>query len=345
MNARERPRPVYELIFRRVVEDNVPPKYLFDFEGFVRDTGINLLVCGHDGVLFVKHLAKHLSSRRTPSVVIQHGMNRPLLEFPPSVRGVPDLFAPSLEPQFPCLEYLKRRFGYRYGAFPFCNPYIDEVYTIGDFFNDRISRLRKDYPCRGEGKVYTTGSTEYDPAKSASFKARSDTALFLSQWQYEGGQWTDAQQRWIVDTLKSFCKINDIELTVRPHPKGTDEKIQKFFEHTKISRGNSLNDDVESHDVILTVDSTAILEGILEGKMCGVLQPPWNPTSFPPFTHDHILQISDGNIELNGRIESLSNDTQQSYLRQFCYVPNNNDRSVFDSPTEVVTTKIEKILK
>lgn len=346
LNAKERPRPIHQIILNRALEDNAPPQVLFDLDQFVDDTDPDLFVCGHDGTSFVKHIIKRLSKTTTSTVVIQHGMNRPLLEFPPSIRGVPNFLAPSINPRVKWFEFLKRRFGYRYGAFPFCNPYTDEVYTIGDFFTERITRLRSDYPCSGGSSVQTVGSPEYNPDCSEPFDSAVDSIVFLSQWQYEGGQWNDDQQQWVVNKLAEISEKNGFETAVRPHPKESENKIEQFFSRFKVSTDRSLEEDVAEHDMALTVDSTAILEGVLQGKVCGVLQPPWNHNKFPPFTHRHILQLDNDSSSLweDTHVEDLSEGSQRDYLQRYCYVPNNDPEHMSNTPRELIATKLRELL-
>jgi len=335
------PRSKKKVAVQRIVEDNISSYLMYDLKSYIEDAGPDVLITGHDRLPFIKHLLRCSKKEEFRSIVVQHGINRPELEFrngqPMNRQG---FFRPSIEPQSRAFEKIKRRVGFNYGAFLFCSPFADEVFTMGDFFTERIRKLRKQYPCNGAGTVTTTGYSEFNPSSVTPIETRTDSALFLSQWQYEDGSWTDQQQNQLTDILRSFEKQNNLNLTVRPHPKDSEEKIETFFSNFRVSRNAGLESDIEDHDVVLTVDSTALLRAILKGKVPGVIDFPWEQNNFPPFTHEHILSIDVNFDHLERSTMELSRTTQNDYLQRFCYVPSLDESSKFESPREYVVSKL-----
>ena len=340
INQIERQQPIFSILFQRIIEDNISPRLSYNIDQYLQDTNPDVFVTAHDILPFIKHIIAESDFFDFKSLVIQHGINRPLLEDPSEVPGVPNLLTPSTNPQLKLFEYIKRKFGYRYGAFIFCNPYVDVMLTLGNFFTSRIESLRCSYPCFGKSDVETIGSTEMNPNTIRRYNPSIENALFLSQWQYEIGEWTQSQQRKICDTLSKFREKTDIPLTVRPHPKESSRKIDTFFKNFSISEESCLERDIENHDLIITVDSTALLEAVIQGKVPAVLHPPWKQVQFPPFSNEHILQISEDTKSVRSDAQERSKRTQQRYLDEFCYVPSTDESSDADSPVEAVSNKI-----
>lgn len=335
------PRSKKKVAVQRILEDNISPNLIYDLKSYINDANPDVFVTGHDRLPFIKHIMRYSKEMNFRSVVIQHGINRPGLEFrngqPINRQGI---FRPSIEPCSWTFEKIKRRIGFNYGAFLFCSPYADEVFTMGDFFTKRLKKLRSQYPCNGTGKVTTTGYAEFNPSSITPVERKKESALFLSQWQYEAGSWSDKNQEQLVEVLRSFERRNNLSLTIRPHPKDSEEKLSTFFGDFSVSRDSELEDDINSHDIVLTVDSTALLRAILKGKVPAVVDLPWEQNRFPPFTHEHVLSISEDSSSLDQSISGLSETTQANYLQRFCYVPSLDNSSKFDSPQECLVSKI-----
>lgn len=339
INQISRQQPIPEIIVQRLLEDNVSARLAYDISGYLDDANPDVFVSAHDILPFIKHLIEESHRRDFKSVVVQHGINRPFLENPSDMPGIPNLLSPSVEPQSSVFERVKRRLGFRHGPFVFCNPYVDELYTFGDFFTDLLSELRSHYPNFGKTDVITTGSSEFNPSDVEHFERSVRSALFLSQWQYENGDWNDDQQRTIVGMLELVEDQYDTTVAVRPHPKDSIEKMRSFFTEFPISTDSDLETVIGEHDLILTVDSTAIFQGVLQGKVCGVVQPPWDPSSFLPFTHEHIVQITSDQSYPPDEV-SQSTATQRDYLHQCCYVPSLDSTNRYSSPVEYISDRI-----
>ncbi|WP_206742058.1 hypothetical protein [Haloferax sp. ATB1] len=179
---------------------------------------------------------------------------------------------------------------------------------MGDFFTERIRKLREQYPCNGAGTVTTVGYSEFNPGSIKPVETNAESALFLSQWQYEAGSWTEQQQKQLADILRTFQRKNNLNLRVRPHPKDSEEKISRFFNDFQLSRGAGLESDIENHDIVLTVDSTALLRAVLRGKVPGVIDLPWEQNTFP-----HSLTIM---CCLSIVISSILNNKLRNFLRR-----------------------------
>lgn len=342
LNSVDKQQPLLTIAVQRLIEDNISSKFAYEIDRLIRDTNPDVFVAAHDILPFIKHIIAESHRRDFSTAVVQHGINRPFLEDPTSVPGVPKFLTPSPGKVGP-YEYIKRRVGFRHGAFVFCNPYVDELYTFGDFFTKTIANLRSEYPCFGKTNVRTTGSTEYNPICIAPYNPGRKSALFLSQWQLENEEWSDHQQNKVVDRVERFERNTGVRVHVRPHPKDSKEKIDRYFSDFKTSNSPSLKEDIDQHDVILTVDSTAIFQGIIEGKVCGVVQPPWQRIHFPPFTHEHIIQIGSNEVKLDEEIKLRSHRTQRDYINRFCYTPDINDRCSATTPVELVAEAISNL--
>lgn len=340
LNNVEKPHPIGTIIFQRIVEDNISPEISYDIPDYLSDSQPDIFITAHDQLPFLKHIIKESQRREFNSVLIQHGINRPDLEDPSNIPGVPNLLSPSRFPTFGPFEYLKRRIGFKYGAYLFCNPFIDEVYTFGEFFTKLLGELRTEYPCNGDTEITTAGTTEYDPGSVEDYSSDISSAIFLSQWQYEHDIWRKDEQEYISSFLKELANNTGIPITIRPHPKDSQSKISKFYSDFNISDKADIWEDIRSHDMIITIDSTAIFLGVLLGKSCGIIQPPWDNITFRPFTHPHIIQINDSTIDLRKSAAKRTCRTQISYLNECCFVPNQDKGSPFDSPTELITSSI-----
>lgn len=343
LNEVERAHPVRAVIVQRLLEDNISPELTYDISGYLDDAEPDVFVCGQDLLPFLKHVIKWSHTDDFESVVVQHGINRPDLENPSSLPGVPDLLSPDRTPRYWPIEYLKRRLGFNYGAFLFCNPYVDELYTLGEFFTNLVSDLRSDYPCFGKTDVVTAGSTEYNPTAVEAYEGDVSSAVFLSQWQYEHNIWDAEQQSYITDRLTAVEQASDISITVRPHPKDSTAKMEQFFSEFEISQEAGLHEDIERHDAVLTVDSTALYAGAIAGNACGVIQTPWNEITLKPFTHEHIVQVTPSANDVASEAAERSRETQTDYLRECCFVPALENKCPYDSPVDLVSSRIEAL--
>lgn len=343
LNEVENPHPVGTIVSQRLIEDNISPQITYDIDGYLADADPDVFVSGHDQLPFIKHIIERSHKQDFRAVVVQHGINRPDLENPSSLPGVPSLLSPDVNPRCQLLERLKRRIGFRYGAFLFCNPYIDELYTLGEYFTKLIKNLRGSYPCFGKTDVVTAGSTEYNPSGVTEYQSEVSSALFLSQWQYEHNIWTAQQQSLIVRQLERIESETDISITVRPHPKDSKSKIESFFSQFATSTDSDLESDIAAHDAVLTVDSTVLYAGAIQGKVCAVVQPPWDEVTFRPFTHEHIIEVTDSNIDISAAGAERSVETQRSYLTECCYVPAFDPSCSYSSPVEFVSARIEQM--
>lgn len=343
INEVERSYPVAEVMMQRLLEDNISPEITYDITGYLNDANPDVFVCGHDLLPFLKHIIRSSHSSDFKSVVVQHGINRPDLEDASTLPGVPDLLSPNTDPNNKFLEKIKRRIGFNYGAFLFCNPYVDELYTLGDFFTRLIGDLREDYPCFGKTNVVTAGSTEYNSTSIQPHDPEVSSAVFLSQWQYEHDIWDSEQQSYIVERLKQVEQESNIPITVRPHPKDSAEKMEEFFSDFEISYENRLSEDIDYHDAVLTVDSTALYTGVIAGKVCGIIQTPWNEVTLRPFTHEHIVQITSSQHDLKSGGKQCSNQTQRSYLKECCFIPALYSDNDYESSIELVENRIKML--
>lgn len=342
LNEIERAHPIVSVMIQRLVEDNISPELTYDLSGYLADSNPDVFVCGHDTLPFLKHIIRYSHDREFKTAVVQHGINRPDLENPSSLPGIPDPLSPDLDPTNWTVELIKRRIGFDHGAFLFCNPYVDELYTLGQFFTNLIGDLRKNYPCFGKTKLITAGSTEFNPTTITPYKPNISSGLFLSQWQYECDLWNSTQQSYIVDRLKQIEDESGIRITVRPHPKDSPEKIDQYFSDFDISTDSDIRTDIDAHDAILTVDSTALYLGAIKRKLCGIIQTPWDEITFLPFTHEHILEIT-GPVNLHAVAQERSVTTQKSYLTDCCFVPAIATDSEYTSPVELVSKRIQRL--
>jgi hypothetical protein len=319
LNRRTRPGRLSLEGIQWLLDDVFTPRIAYHLDDYLADAKPDLFVCGHDRLPFVKHVIQRCNTQDIPTAVVQHGIQR--MEYRPADSWVVEALRPTRSPRVQSLEKAKRRILYQHGAYIFCNPHVDTVFTIGDFFSDQIRRARSEYPCLGRGTVTTTGYPEYSLTEMGDYNPEIETALFLSGWEYELGEWGNSTEQQIVDLLRGVERANDIDVRVRPHPKDSAEKIDRFYSDFRISDVDDLETDIERHDFICTVYSTALLLAAAMGKVCGVLRIPWERNRFGPFDDEHVLAIDSDTNEIRRRASDRSTETQAEFLRQFSYIP------------------------
>lgn len=319
LNRRTRPGRLPLEGIQWLLDDVLTPRIAYRLGDYLADTKPDLFVCGHDRLPFVKHVIQRCNNKNIPTAVVQHGIQR--MEYRPADSWVIEALRPTRSPRRQSFERAKRRILYQHGAYIFGNPNVDAVFTIGDFFSDQIRNARSEYPCSGHGTVTTTGYPEYSLTEMQPYDPDIENALFLSGWEYELGEWGEATERKIADRLHGIERANDIDVRVRPHPKDLDEKIDRFYDDFLISDVEDLEADIERHDFICTVYSTALLLAAAMGKACGVLRVGWDRNRFGPFDDDHVLEIHAETNEIPRRASKRSATTQAEYLRRYCYIP------------------------
>lgn len=343
LNESPPPRSNFTEITNGLIEDWFRPKLSYDIEGYLDESRPDAFICAHDQLPFIKHVIKGCHSRGIPSVVVQHGMNHPALTS--SDDGFSTILKPTLKPKIEKIEYLKRAIGYQFGPYLFTNPYLDEVYTFGDFFTDYLRDLRSTYPSFGKTKVVTTGPLEFNPTAFSEYDPHIDNVLFLSQWQLDGGHWGQEKQEWIVNRLSLLEKNNDVKVTVRPHPRESTEKIERYFSKFNVSANTSLDGDIRNHDFVLTYDSTAIMHAVLAGKACGIIRFPDENLTFPPLNDDFLISVSNDEIDLTFEAANRTGEDQLDYLRKFCYVPSLDNESGYESPRSIIKERIHTLIE
>lgn len=322
---------------QRFLVDNVTPRIGYEVGRLLRDLDPNLFVSAVDQQPFLRHIIRAAHDRSFPTATIQHGLYEYALD-PDKIQNRP-LF-PDLSSSSP-IELLKRRIGFRYGITEYAHPYTDLVTTFGDFFTERITQLRSGYPCFGKTDVVTTGSPEFS-GSIEPYGSKVDSLLFLSQQQYEGGVWNWEHQQRVVDRL---VELDDqVPVTVRPHPKNAEKVVENMAEHLSLSRNDDLATDIAAHDAVATINSTALFEAAIQGKVCCVLQFPWHRIDFSPFTHDHVVQIESADISLETQATRRSVETQQDYLDYFCYLPGEDTESTADDSSELIVRQLQQLL-
>lgn len=329
-------------ITQKLLLDDVSYQIGYDVRGYLDDVDPDAFVCAMDSLPFIRHVIVEAHDRDTTTMVLQHGLYPKNLS-PTSIEGRNGAFSPAFGPRVGPAETIKRWLGYRYGITVYCNPYVDEVWTLGEFFTDRIAALREDYPCFGKTDLVTTGSPEYDGAVEP-YDGRTDSFLFLSQQQYEGGEWDDEMLGTAIDVLSTVDEQTPV--TVRPHPKDCQAKIDRYAEHFDVSGRDSLAADVAAHDVIATTHSTAVFEGVIQGKLCAKLDLPWEnehcPPGFPAFSHEHLVDVDGSGVDLDRAAAERSVETQREYLEQFCHMP--AATGDHDSSLDAIMSRIEAAL-
>lgn len=302
-------------ILQRFVLDNISHRIAFDLERLFHDTCPDAFVSAVDSTPIIRHVIREAHDLDIFTATIQHGMyeyalNTDIIDKRP--------FFPNITEPNPYIERIKRQFGFRYGITEYCHPYSDVVFTMGDFFTEVIRDLRSDFPAMGYTELIAAGTPEYDGDVS-DYSPDTESLLFLSQPKYENGNWEREEFDSFIEHLK---RLNEtIPVTIRPHPKDPGEKINRLGEFFEVSEIDDLTKDVSNYHVITTVNSTAVFEGVIQGKVCGVHQPQWDKSTFPPLVHDHMIQISDPDQNVLDRAKERSVATQRSYFRQFCRMP------------------------
>ena len=289
---------------------------LYDADRLLDDVEPDLVIGTNDQVLFYRYLLERAAKRSIPTVVLQHGFFR--YELGDSLFGQ-HWTQPTRSPDRPLVEKAKRRLLYEYGVTQFCNPYSSVVMGLGHQFTDRIAELRSEYPTNGRGRVVTTGTPEFD-GDVTSYDPSCDSALFLSQQFLESFlPWDWEREKALVDRL---CRIDEqLPVTVRPHPKDSRAKTEYVADRLRVSEDASLAADVAAHDVILGLDSTALIEGVVQGKLCGVFDVGYR--DYWPLEHEHFFRVEgDGSdIDLAAAAEERSAATQRDWLDRFSYMP------------------------
>lgn len=338
VNQRTRPGSLHAEAFQRVLEDRISPHIAYDLRRYWQDARPDLFVCAHDRLPFVKHVVRMCHERRVPSAVVQHGLQnlRPVA----SDSVLTDHLRPSTDPLVPRVEFVKRWLFHRYGAYIFCNPYLDAVYTMGEFFSEEIRALRTAFPAFGKTDIVTAGYPEYDLRAIEPYDPEIERCVFLSGWEYEAEEWDDRTERRIAERLRRVAEANDVEVTVRPHPKDSPEKIERFYADFPISDVDDLGTDIERHDLVLTVFSTALMLGIAEGKPCGVIDLPWEQNDFGPFQDPHLVPVTESNVEVHERARERSRTTQERYLRRYCFIPAVHGDSGHETPGEYIASEL-----
>lgn len=321
-NARHAP---IRAAVQKVFLDNLDSGRIYDIESLFEDSGADVFVSAVDQFPFIRSAIARAGSHDVRTVTIQHGAYYFPLQ--PSNFEARRGF-PSFQYRSPTLERLKRRMLWRFGS-EFCHPRTDHLLTAGTYYTERIQQLRRSYDELSKEdftstEVTTVGLCEYDDAVATYEGKNVKTVLFLSQQQYENGEWSWEQQQQLATFLGGLDDY--FEVTVRPHPKDPERKRELFDREVTVSSDATLAEDVERHDLIVTVNSTALYEGVLQGKPVGILQLPWYEVEFEPFIHEHVIQIRPEDINTPERIQSAAQDrsdiTQNAYLTRFCYRPN-----------------------
>lgn len=319
LNRRSRPGNLALEGFQWLLEDVLSSRLAYRLDAYLADVDPSLFVCGHDRLPFVKHVIRRCAERGVPTAVVQHGIQR--LAHSPSDSWLVNALRPSPEPRWSGLEAAKRRLLYPYGQFIFCNPHLERVFTIGDFFSDQIRAARAEVPGLGRGTVTSAGYPEYGLTELDAYEPTVESALYLSGWQYENGEWDDAVEEVIANRLRAIERENDIEVRVRPHPKDSAAKMERFYDGFERSQISDVAADIERHDFVCSVYSTALLYAAACGAVLGVIRIPRDRNRFGPFDHEHVLDVTADNHDVHGRAADRSMATQQDYLEQYCYIP------------------------
>jgi len=317
-------------IGQRILLDNVSPQIAFDIDGFLYESDADVFVSGVDQFPFIRHVL-HRAPDNVITAVIQQGTYEYALN-PKNLTG--RTFFPDLDSPNRVTERVKRQLGFRYGVTQFCHQYADFAFTMGSFFTETINGYRKLYN-RDETEIVTSGTPEFDGPVS-DYEPEQESILFLSQQKYESGDWSWEDHEKTIDVLRSIS--GNIPVTVRPHPKDSERKIRSFERSFEVTRRTTLQEDVADNDIVLTPDSTAIFEGVIQGKTCGILQLPWCESDFEPFTHDHMVQVVDSSTGLLGTTKSV--DSQRDYLDKFCRMPGEDRITDASSSCELISDRI-----
>lgn len=329
-------RSTAENLVHRMIADNVSSSIPYEIDRYVAEVDPDVFVAAVDMLPFVRHLIRKLSDCDCLTVVVQHGIYQEFMDYSYiRSRSIP----PSFSPRFQSIENMKRRIGYPNGITIYGHSYLDLVCSMGEFFTQRLSELRTGYPYSDNTVLSTTGTPEYD-LELREYDSNAGDVLFLSQQQYEAGKWNKDSQLELTEILE---KVNEkSQVTIRPHPKDSKEKLNYFRSKFAVSHNKPLKEDIREHDIILTINSTALFESVIQGKPSGVIHVPDYDIDFEPFIHEHLIQIRDGNEDLANLAERRSVNTQHDYLQQYCYMPVLDGNTQEETSTELILNQINK---
>ena len=318
-------------ILQRILADHLP-NFIFDFDRFFTELSPDLILSGVDHLLFLRQLFYAAKKNDVTTAVIQQGIHRDHLD-PERVNEFLPYFGASYSNKYSNIEQIKRLIAHRFGPTTYTNPYPDFIFTLGDFFTNYISGLRGMYNT-DRSQIITTGSPEFD-GQLVDYTPRCESVLILGQQLLElPWEWEKNKEERFHKFLLNLNK--NIPVTYRPHPKSSNYKKGLLPEPINISHSNSLQEDIEEHDVSLTFYSTAIYQGVLSGNVCGVIQPSWFPVEFQPFTHNHIVQVTDPDIDFRKEAIRRDRNTQQDYISNYCYMPNYDESIRQKSSSELI---------
>jgi len=333
-------------VIHKLVMDHAPGDIPYYSNKYLEETQPDAFICGVDQFPMIKSLIEACDEKNITTAAVQHGTYERALDFD-KVEDKP-LF-PNFSDGKTIVEQVKRHLGWKYGLTFYCHPNLDYVFTLGDFFTNRIGEFRELAKTQTNTNITTTGSPEYDTPIS-EYTDDANSILFLSQQQYEESYWSWEEQQKLVEMLVELDQTT-APVTVRPHPKDSQKKLNVFDERLAISNSKSLSEDIGDSDFILTINSTAIFEGVRQGKPCGVLQLPWFDIKFEPYVDEHIIQVegatlhSENEINIGKEAKKRTSKTQREYLKSFCYSPQIDPSSKFNSSTEFIGEKVCDITK
>jgi hypothetical protein len=52
-----------------------------------------------------------------------------------------------------------------------------------------------------------------------------------------------------------------------------------------------------------------------------VIDLPWRQNDFGPFQDPHLVPVTESNVEVRERARSRARETQERYLRRYCFIP------------------------
>ncbi|WP_152042629.1 hypothetical protein [Salinigranum salinum] len=337
------PGPLRYEIIQQILYDVVSPHIPYNLRQYAADADPDLFVCAHDRIPFVKHLLKIFYKQNVTTVALQHGIRNIRGE-----RNGPEpvnCLRPNSHPMSWTTERIKREVLYPYGAFILGNPYLDEIYTIGEFFTDIVRSVRDESPCFGSTDVLETGYPEYGHFDLQPYSPDVDSVLFLSTWEYEAGMWDDTLLNQVIRILASVRDENDVSVTVRPHPKDSAKKIDRYRTEFDISERDSMIDDIDLRDMAVTSFSTTILPSAIRGRVCGALRLPWERNQFGPFVDPFVLQIDEDHVSIHDRADQRTAEDQERFLKQYCFLPQYHHPEQYESPAAYIAERLTNLLE